>query len=306
MAILKAGFNLFKDALVEFFKDRAAIYAAGLSYYAIFSIAPLLVFITSLVGLFIGRSEAAEQIALQLQYLVGSDLAGFLEGITQTLSDRTANRAATLLSIGALIIGAGGIFNQLKAAINLIWGITNISPKNRKEWFLLARYRVIPYLMVFVFGLLLSLAFVLETIVSAFKARFEVLFPDLGSLLPQFSLWLIPTLTFITFLLIFKFMPDAYSRWRDVAIGALVTTVLFLIGRQLLAFILSVTDTGSIYGAAGSIVIMLVWIYFSAQILLFGAEFTWLFSLRHGKPIRPNRMAAFIEFSEEFPKVAEE
>ncbi len=306
MKILKAGFHLLKDTLIEFFKDRASIFAAGLAYYTIFSIAPLLVFVTGMAGLFIGRTAAAEQLALQLQYLVGSDLAGFLEEMTETLSSRTANRTAALLSVGGLIIGAGGIFNQLKTAINLIWGITNVSPKTRREWLLLARYRIIPFLMVFVFGLLLILAFIVEGIVGAINARFEVLFPEVGAILPQFSTFLIPALTFITFSLIFKFMPDAYSRWRDVAVGALVTTALFLVGRLLLAFILSLTNTGSLYGAAGSIIVMLVWIYFSAQILLFGAEFTWLYALRYGRPIRPNRMAMFIDVGEEIAEVPSE
>jgi membrane protein len=301
MKLLKAIFNLFKDSLVEYFKDRAAIFAAGLAYYTIFSIAPLLVFVTGMAGLFIGRGRAAEQVALQLQYLVGSDLAGYLGEITETLSNRTANRTAALLSIGGLLIAAGGIFNQLKTALNLIWGITSVSPKNRQEWLLLARYRAIPFLMVFAFGFMMILAFILEGIVGAISARFEVLFPDVSAMAPQLSFFLLPALTFITFALVFRFMPDAYVRWREVAVGALVTTALFLIGRRLLAFFLSLTDTGSIYGAAGSIIIMLIWIYFSAQILLYGAEFTWLFALRYGRPIRPKRLSAFIELQDDKP-----
>jgi membrane protein len=304
MKLLKAIFNLFKDSLVEFFKDRAAIFAAGLAYYTIFAIAPLLVLVTGLAGLFIGRSAANEQIALQLQYLVGSDLAGFLGEITTTLSSRTANRTAALLSAVGLLIAAGGIFNQLKTALNLIWGITNVSPKNRQEWLLLARYRAIPFLMVFIFGFLMILAYIVEGIVGVISARFEVLFPDVSAIVPQFSFFLIPALTFVTFSLVFRFMPDAYVRWREVAVGALVTTALFLVGRRLLAYFLSLTDTGSIYGAAGSIVIMLIWIYFSAQILLIGAEFTWLFALRYGRPIRPKRLAAFIELHDDRPDSA--
>ncbi len=294
MKILSGIFRLFKDSLLEFFSDRASIYAAGLAYYTLFSLAPLLVFITSLAGLFIGRANADEQIALQLQYIVGPDLAEFIGETVTALTDQTTNRAATLISIVVLIFGGSGIFRSLKTAINLIWGIVDVRPKNAREWLILVRYRAIPFLMVFLFGFLLSLLVILEAILSTVSARFEVLFPELGAIAPQISLLLLPVLTFITFLLIFKFLPDADSRWRDVAVGALVTTLLFLIGRALLSVFLSFSNTGSIYGAAGSVVILLFWVYYSAQILLFGAEFTQFYALRYGRPISPHVLAEFI------------
>lgn len=294
MRRLKSFLLLFKDALGEYFKDRAGIYAAGLAYYTLFSLAPLLVFLTSIAGLFIGRSAAGDQVALQLQYLVGPELAGTIEGMVDTLTDRTIGATATVVSAVALLIGAGGIFNQLRNALNLLWGITDLRPTNLHEWLIVIRHRVIPFLMVFVFGLLLSIAFIVETLMNAVRARLEVLFPDLVAFLPGFSALLVPLLALVTFYLIFRVLPDARTRSRDAAVGALVTTVLFLIGRRLLAFFLSFSDTGSLYGAAGSIVIFLVWVYFSAQILLYGAEFTWLYARRHGQPIRPSRMATFL------------
>jgi membrane protein len=294
MNLLKAIFFLLKESIGEFVKDRATIYAAGLAYYGVFAIAPLLVFTTAVAGRFIGRGAAAEQVSLQLQYLVGEELAVYLEDLVITLADRSTNTTAALISIGVLIFTAGGIFRQLKIALNKLWGLTDVRPKNAKEWRKLARYQTIPFMMVFVFGLLLSLSVLLDALILAVSARFEVLFPELAIVLPALGRLIIPALTFITFLLIFKFLPDAYSRNRDVAVGAAVTTVLFLVGRSLLVFFLSRTDTDSLYGAAGSIVILLVWIYFSAQILLFGAEFTWVYARRHGVPIRPNRLARFL------------
>ena len=291
MQLLKSIFFLFKDSLGEYIKDRASIFAAGLAYYAVFSLAPLLVLTTAVAGLFIGRTAAGEQIALQLQYLIGGELAGFIAEAVSALMDRSVSTTATVISLGILLFGAGGIFRQLKTALNILWGITDVRPKNLDEWFLVARYRAVPFAMVFLFGLLLSLAVIAETLMAAVRARFEVLFPETAALVPQLSWLLIPTLTFITFLLIFKLLPDAYSRWRDTAVGALVTTILFLIGRMFLFIFLSFSDTGSIYGAAGSLIILLFWIYYSAQIVLFGAEFTWLFALRHGQTIRPNRLS---------------
>lgn len=288
MTIAKAIFHLFKDALSEFFKDRASIYAAGLAYYTVFSLAPLLVFITSLAGFFIGRSTASKQIGIQLQILIGPDLAGFVGEAVATLSDRNTSATATVVSIVVLIFSASGIFRQLKTALNLIWAIpARGRPKGWRQWLILARYRTVPFLMVFFFGLLLTLAVMIETIIAGVSARFEILFPEIGALLPSLSRLLVPSLTFITFVLTFKFLPDARSRWRDVAVGAAVTTGLFLIGRLLLSLFLSFSDTGSIYGAAGSVVILLFWIYNSAQILLFGAEFTEIYARRYGVAIQP-------------------
>jgi membrane protein len=294
MKYLKAVFYLFKETLAEYFKDRATIYAAGLAYYAVFSVAPLLVFASAIAGRVIGPTAAADQITLQLQYLVGPELAVFLQDLVHTLTDRTTNATAAIVSFGVLLFTAGGIFNQLKTALNLLWGLTDVRPRNAREWRVLVRYRAIPFLMVFVFGLLLSLSVILDALILAVSARFEVLFPEATALLPGLGRLIIPALTFITFLLIFKFFPNAYSRTRDVAVGAAITTVLFLIGRRLLLIFLSISDTGSLYGAAGSIVILLVWVYVSAQILLFGAEFTWVYARRHGVPLRPNRLARFL------------
>jgi membrane protein len=294
MNLLKAIFSLIRETIAEFIKDRAAIYAAGLAYYGVFSIAPLLVFATAVAGRFIGEVAAGEQVTLQLQYLFGPELAGFLENVVDSLTDRTANATAAIISIGVLLFTAGGIFNQLKTALNLLWGLTDVRPRNAREWRVLVRYRAIPFLMVFVLGLFLSLSVILETLILAVSARFEVLYPEIADLLPSFGRVIIPILVFVTVLLIFKFLPNAYSRVRDIAVGAALTTVLFVIGRLLLLFFLSISDTGSLYGAAGSIVILLVWIYVSAQILLFGAEFTWVYARRYGKPIRPNRLARFL------------
>lgn len=295
MQQLRSIFLLFRDALVKYFRDRASIYAAGLAYYMVFSLVPLLVFTTALAGLFIGRSAAGEQIALQLQFFLGGEMAGFITDAMDALMNRTMSATATVISIVILLFTAGGVFRQLRVAIDSIWGIVDVPPQNLRERLTVARYRVVPSLMVFVFGILLSLAMILETVVRAIRSQVELLLPALATIEPQIGRLLIPTLTFITFLLIFKFLPDAHSRWRDAAVGSLVTTILFLIGRVVLNIFLMFSSTGSIFGAAGSVVILLFWIYYSSQILLYGAEFTWLYAQRHGESIRPHRMARIIE-----------
>lgn len=299
MSHLRSIFFLFRDALGAFLKDRASIYAAGLAYYMIFSIAPLLVFVIGIAGFFIGRSLAQEQVTLQLQFLVGEELAGFIDGIVMTLRDQAMSRTTTIVSIIALLIAGTGIFRQSRIALNLIWGITDVRPANFREWLLLARYRAIPFLSVFVLGVVLVLAVITETVLLTVQARFEVLLPQVGLLLTQLGRLIIPALTFAAFLFIFKALPDAQIRWRDAAVGAAVTAVLFLIGRIVLTIFLALSNTGSIYGAAGSLIILLFWVYYSAQILLYGAEFTWLYAMRYGQPIRPNRLSRMITAEQE-------
>lgn len=295
MNLLKDTLLLFKDALTEFMEDRATLFAAGLAYYTVFSLAPLLVFTTSVAGFFIGRSLAGEQIILQLQYIIGGELAKFVESAMTSLMDRSTSTTTAVISVAVLLFGAGGIFRQTKAALNLVWGITDVRPKTFHEWLILARHQAIPFVMVFLLGLLLSLTVIVETLLSAVRTRFEVLFPEAIALIPQINLLFIPLLTFITFLLVFKLLPDARTRWRDMAVGALVTTILFLIGRALLTIFISYSNTSSLYGAAGSIVILLFWIYYSAQIILYGAEFTWVYANRHGQSIRPRRLSRILE-----------
>jgi membrane protein len=290
---IKGFLLLFVDAGLEFLRDRATIFAAGLAYFAVFSIAPLLILITAIAGLFIGRSVAGDLISLQLQAVVGSDLAQFLLEIVQTFADQTISRTATVISLIVLFFSAGGIFNQLKTALNYLWGITNVRPKNTAEWVLVARHRAIPFLMVFGFGVLFGIALLIETVLLAVSTRLETFLPNLAAILPRFSALLIPALSLVTFLLIYKLLPDAESRWRDMAVGALVATLLFSVGRRLLAVFFTYSNTGSVFGAAGSIVALLIWVYFSAQILLYGAEFAWLYAERFGRPIRPNPTADY-------------
>lgn len=185
MNLLKPILLLFKDALTEFMEDRATLFAAGLAYYTVFSLAPLLVFTTSVAGFFIGRSLAGEQVILQLQYIIGGDLADFVEGVMTSLMDRSTSTTTAIISVAVLLFGAGGIFRQTKAALNLVWGITDVRPKTLHEWLILIRHQAIPFVMVFLLGFLLSLTVIVETLLSAVRARFEVCSPKQPPLSPK-------------------------------------------------------------------------------------------------------------------------
>ena len=157
----------------------------------------------------------------------------------------------------------------------------------------MVRSRAIPFLMVFLFGFMLSAAVLVDTVLALAQSRLAVFFPKLAEALPSLSRIIVPVLTFVTFALSYKLLPDARVRWRDVWPGALLATLLFQFGRYLLTLFLDFSSTGSAYGAAGSLVVLLVWVFFSANLLLLGAEFIKLYATRFGQPIRPGHTARF-------------
>lgn len=293
MSRLKSLLRLLTDTVGAFLADRATIYAAGLAYYAVFSLAPLMVFVIVIAGYFIGRSSASEQIALQLGFIFGPQLGAFVDELVVAVNAQVNTGTLTLLSIGGLILGASGIFNQLRNSLNIIWGIVVDRPTDLRGYLALARSRAIPFLMVFVMGLLFSLSVMLDTVLGVVESRLAPFFPQLAALLPLAGRVFIPALTLTTFTLIYRILPDARARWREALLGAALATALFLIGRFFLAFFLGRSNTGSVFGTAGSLIVLLVWIYFSANLLLLGAEFIKLYSARYGRPIRPSRLGRF-------------
>ncbi len=288
-------FRLFTDSIKAYLNDRAAIYGAGLAYYAVFAIAPLIVFVVWFAGLLIGRSEAINQLLEQVQYFVGPQLAGFLVELTQTVSDRTFTAGTLALSVAGLFMSAAGIFGQLDTALNDLWGIHTLRPQTMGERLVLLRRKLGPFVMVFFLGLLLSVSVIVDTGLTAISSSLARILPVVGSLEPHINSLVIPLLTFLTFSAAYKWLPDAHSRWRDMAVGAFVTTILFLAGRWGLTLYLGRSDPASLYGAAASIIILLIWVNVSAHIVLFGAEFTKLYADRFGQPIVPRRLAAFVD-----------
>lgn len=290
--------HLFRDSLKAYFGDRSIIYAAGLAYYAVFAIPPLLVFVVTVAGLFIGRSQALAQVMTQAEFLVGPQLAGLLNDLAETVSERTFSAGGTVLSVLALLLSGAGIFTQLDEALNDIWGIRKVPPQSLRDRAILLRHKLAPFVVVVFLGVLLSSSVAIDTLLVTITDSLTRFLPQFAGLQPQLNWLLIPLLSLAVFTMIFKWLPDARSRWRDMAVGGLVTMVLFLIGRQLLFLYLERDDTVSLYGALGSLVVLLIWVYYSAQIVLFGAEFTRLYADRFGQPIEPRRMMTFEELAD--------
>jgi membrane protein len=292
---MRAVYQLFRDAIDAYLNDRSAIYAAGLAYYAVFAIAPLLLLVGSIASILVGRALATTQILQGIEYFVGPELARYLADIVTAVSRDTFSSGGTVVSIAGMVLGGVGIVTQLDLALNYMWGLEKAEAKTWSERLVLLRHRLAPFLVVLFLGLMLGFGVLLNTRILGLTARVVQLFPALAVYEPRASLFFVPALVFLAFLAIYKWLPDARSRWRDVAVGAAVTTLIFLVGTSVLALYLQVTDSASLFGAASSIIVLLIWIDVSAHIVLFGAEFTKLYADRYGQPIVPNQLTTFVE-----------
>jgi membrane protein len=288
MDFIRKAVSLLIDAGKAWFADRASIYAAALAYYAIFALAPLTVVTVAIASLFVGRAAAAGELVDQIATVVGPEVAAFIqETVVRMVSPESSSWPAIISAIIALI-GAVFFFNHLKVTLNAIWGVKTIQVRQVGDAFVLARSRADSLIMVFVTGLLLVGVVILGTIFDTFRLVLEEVAPRIAELISPVRNVLLPLVALTTFTLIFKTLPDARVRWRDALVGAALTTVLFTIGVFVIGRYLVQTGTGSIYGAASALVILLIWVYYSIQILLYGAEFTWLYAQRHGVPIGPS------------------
>ena len=254
----------------DFLDDKAPRLAAALSYYTAFSLPPLLVAVIGVAGIAYGVDEVRERIMTQVADLVGTDSATTLGEAVLEAQRSTGSGGALVLGILTLLFGASGAFGQLQEALNTIW---EVEPKKGGGIGRLVRSRLLSFGTILGTGFLLLVSLALSTAVGALvdaASNFGWLAPYLAALDIAASLIVITCL----FALIFKVLPDTAIEWRDVWVGALLTAALFVVGKFAIGFYLGVSDVGSAYGAAGSVIVILVWIYYSALILFFGAEFT--------------------------------
>jgi membrane protein len=276
--------RLMKDAASDWSRDRAPRLGAALAYYTVFSLVPFLVVVIAVIGLVFGEVAAQSAILSQIAELVGEQTAAAIKDMIQRANQPSTGLFATAVAVATLLIGASGVFGQLQDALNTVWGV---EPKEGRGVWGFIKDRFLSFVAVLGTGFLLLVSLILSSALAAFGKWFGGLLP-----LPEAVLQLMNfAFSFLVvtglFALIFKVLPDAKVAWRDVWIGAALTSALFTIGKFALGVYLGKSNVASAYGATGSLVLVLLWVYYSAQILLYGAEFTQVYANRVGERIVP-------------------
>ena len=288
---LKNVLSLLAETYNEWSEDNAPRLGAALAYYTIFSIAPLLVIVIAVVGIFWGNQsgQVRGEVLAQIQALVGPSGTATIEELLENMGrEESTGWFASVLGLAALLFGATTLFAQLRDSLNTIWGVQ--PDPDRTIWNLLIA-RVLSFGLILTVGFLLLVSLLLSALVSAFTDLVEGLAPGIQYLSQAAELLVSFGIATLLFALIYRYLSDARLAWRDVFVGAALTSLLFTIGKFALGLYLGSSATGSAYGAAGSLVLLLIWVYYSAQILFFGAEFTKVYARRYGTQVRPARHA---------------
>lgn len=296
---LKLVWEALKDAFKGFGNDKVPKLSASLAYYTVFSIGPLLICIIFLSSMFFGQEAVEGSIYGQIRGFVGSEAAAQLQEMIKNATLTETGSISAIIGIVALLIGATTMFAELQDSINMIWGL---KPKPTTGIMKTILNRLLSFGVIgsLVFLLLVSLA--ASALISGLGDRLKDVFPEVTVILFEIINWLLTVIvTTILFSVIFKVLPDAKIRWRDILPGALATTLLFLLGKFLISFYISKSEVGSTYGAAGSFVILLLWVYYSSIILYFGAEFTKAYAFDKGARIRPNHYVEWDEHDKSLP-----
>jgi membrane protein len=288
-------FSILKKTAFEWLEDQAPTLGAALAYYTVFSLAPLLIIAIAIAGLVLGQEAAQGQIFNQLRGLLGNESGKAMQDMVQSASQKPASGVtATLIGIVTLLFGASGVFGQLQTSLNTIW---EVQPKPGRGIWGILRDRVLSFGFILVVGFLLLVSLLLTAGIALVAEWFGGMFPGMEILTQIVNSVLSLVLITLLFAMIFKFLPDAKIAWHDVWIGAFITAVLFTIGKFALGLYLGKSGVESSYGAAGSLIVLLLWVYYSSQILFFGAEFTQVYANRFGSRVAPAENAVAVSES---------
>lgn len=286
---LKGLWGVLKDSFKGFGNDKVTKLSGSLAYYTVFSLGPLMVVIISLCSIFLGREAVEGKIYQQLNNFVGSDTALQLQDIIKNAAISGKGTMAAIIGGITLLIGATTVFGDIQDSINRIWGI---KPKPKKGWLKMLQNRFLSFSVIATLGFLLLVSLGISAIIEALMNSFRAKYPDVAVIIVYIvNLLLTLIITAFIFAVIFKVLPDARIKWRDVLAGAIATAILFILGKFGISFYISKAKVGSTFGAAGSLVILLLWVYYSSIILYFGAEFTKAYAVKYGSEIHPNEYA---------------
>jgi len=284
---LHSTWRLVKTAVSSWKEDYAPSMGAALAYYTMFSIAPLLLIVIAVAGMVFGEDAARGEILAQLRGLIGEDGALAIQGLLRSVDERVTGTTVTLTGAVFLFVGSTTVFAELQASLDRIWRAPALAQR-QGIWGLLRR-RVLSFGMILCIGFLLMVSLVAGAALAALGRWWGPLFEGWEAVAQGIDFALSFAMTTLVFALIYKIMPRVHIRWHDVWIGAAVTALLFTVGKLLIGLYLGKSGVASVFGAAASLVVMLIWVYYSAQIFLMGAEFTWVyahtFGSRKGQPM---------------------
>jgi membrane protein len=282
---LKAAYELVRDAGMEWWDDKAPSLGAALAFYTALSLSPILLIVIGVCGLVFGQDAAQGQIVAQLRDLIGEQGAQAIEAMIANAWSPASGIIALIVGIVTLLIGATGVFAQLQDSLNTVW---EVPPRSGTGILLLFKERLLSLAMILSLGFLLLVSLVVNAALSALGTYCAGLVPGGWTILLHVVNFLLTFgVTLVMFALIFKLLPDARIAWSDVWVGSAITALLFMVGKYLIGIYLGASAVGSSYGAAGSFVVLMLWLYYSTQILLFGAEFTQVYANRFGHGLEP-------------------
>ena len=290
---IKGIWEVLKNAGKGFLKDKVPKLSGSLAYYTVFSLGPMLLVIIFLANLFWRQNAIEGTIVEQLQSLVGSRAATQIQEIIKNASVEGNSPFAAVAGFVTLFIGATSVFTEIQDSLNMIW---NLKLKESTGWWKLLLSRILSFSIVVALGFLLLVSLVINGLLEELMHNLQELFPDTNLHL-LYIINLVTTLFVTTFLfgIVYKVLPDAHIKWKDVAVGAVFTAILFMVARFGITLYIGKSNIGSSYGAAGSLVVLLLWIYFSSMIFYFGAEFTKAYAIKYGDQIRPNKYSVTVQ-----------
>ncbi len=283
---------LAKDTIVKCNQDRVPRLGASLAFYTVLSLAPMVVVVLAVAGAVFGRQAAQGQLAWQIQDLVGARGAMAIQGIIDDARRPDAGVTATIIGLITLFLGAGAVVNELRDALNTIWDVpSNDHVSGWRSALYDVRDRIFSFAMVIGVGFFLLVSLAVNAFAAAAGSYLNSLLSAPPAMLQFMDSLLSFAVTAILFAVLYKLLPNVLLKWSDVAAGAVVTSVLFVLGKFLIGLYLSRTSVANAYGAAGSLVVVLLWVYYSAQVFFVGAEFTYVYTHRHGsrshRPLQP-------------------
>ncbi|MFD0749380.1 YihY/virulence factor BrkB family protein [Mucilaginibacter calamicampi] len=293
---LKNGWTIIKAAFAGFSNDMALKFSASLAYYTIFSLAPLLLLVISLAGLFLGREAIQGQLFAEINGFVGNDAAKQIQDMIARLELTGKSTLSIIIGSITLVIGATTVFGEIQESINIIW---QVKAKPKKAWLKMLNDRLLSGSLIISLGFLLLVSLILNGALLALSDRLKTYLPDVTVLIFNAINIIISFIVITTlFAVIFKVLPDAKIAWKDVRSGAIFTSLLFMLGRFAIGIYVASSANSSTYGAAGSLIAILLWVYYTAAILYFGAEFTKAYVDFKGKRIEPADYAVHVEQTE--------